>query len=118
MEDRLEKIIPYGPIELDGGFVINYIRIGVHHWNGATIFDLTPCNKTDGIMSIRYDGKTEHQGFKIVVGNGRKSKKKLEKLADVLWKETDTIVSMFSEKRYSGIIELVKKTVGELGLFK
>lgn len=116
MENNLEKNVPYGPIDLDGGSKINTLKIEVKHVNGAMKVDFTPCEVKDGCYTVHYDGKKEHQGFYITLYQGRKSSKKLETMANALWPYTDRIVELFSKGEYESIVRIVKGIANDLNI--
>lgn len=118
-EDNLTKVLPYGPIDVQGNFTINHIKIEVKYWEHRIKVDITPIkiDERNGLYSVLYDGKKEHQGFFVnVLQCSRKSPKKMDLIARAIWPYTDRIVELFGQGKFAEIANMITELVKDLNI--
>lgn len=126
--ERLVKDIELAtPINV-GGRSLTHIRLEVQHDKGGMSWGTGEYHKTGikvnlspievsyteyggqqhKIVGQIYDGKTEHQGFFVFcVPCGRKSEKKMEKVAEAVFPVSDSIVENFLNGNYSVCADII-----------
>jgi hypothetical protein len=123
--DRLYKDVELQePIKVHELKSITHLRIEIDHDKGGMSWgtgemhktgikcNVTPIEKTQYGYSVLYDGKFEHQGFFVfLLDCGRKSPKKMQKVADVILPLADKVTEMFLRGEYREIAVLMTETV-------
>ena len=118
----IDPVIPIGQHRK-----INALRIEIDHQKDGHSFltdeyhkkgiicRVTPVEKSEHGYSVFYDGKMEHQGFYVYcLACGRKSPKKMEKIADTILPLSDIIKEKFRNNEFRDIAILITNTVKEL----
>lgn len=118
----IDPVIPIGQhrkinalrIEIDHQKDGHSLLTDEYHKKGI-ICRVTPVEKSEHGYSVFYDGKMEHQGFYVYcLACGRKSPKKMEKIADAILPLSDIIKEKFLNNKFRDIAILITNAVKEL----
>ena len=128
MERLIKDIELANPIVVNGNPKLTHIRLEVDHDKGGVSWGTGEMHKTGIKVNVTpievsyteyngvqykligqtFDGKTEHQGFFVFcVPCGRKSPKKMEKVAEAVFPIADKIVENFLSGEYSTCADLI-----------